>query len=89
MRRIERDARESSGTYILVDEETGEEFEVPNDAFLRVLCADEGEPNPSIEAILPTEDDPYRLERLYYDGGKPFWLYPTRRMNANQDDLSE
>ena len=69
LRRIERDARASADTYILVDEETGEEFEAPKGAFLRVLCATEEEPDPAIAPLLD------RLERLYYlDSGERFWL---------------
>jgi hypothetical protein len=70
LRRIEHDARESAGTCILVDEETSEEFKVPQDAFMRVLCATEEEPDPQIAPLLD------RLQRLFYTNGDPFWWQP-------------
>ncbi len=83
VRRLEHSSREMAGTIILMDEETGAEFEVPKGAFFLVLDAAVGEaPDPTIEAILPTEDDPDRLQRLYYTNGEPFWLYPTRLANT-------
>ncbi len=70
LRRIERDARESADTTVLVDEETGEEFEVPKDAFLRVMGSfGDEEPDPQIAPLLD------RLDRLVYlNIGKPFWV---------------
>jgi hypothetical protein len=70
LRRIERDARESADTCVLLDERTGEEFEVPKDVFLHVMGAFAGdEPDPKIAQILD------RLDRLVYrDSGQPFWV---------------
>ena len=70
LRRIERDAREAADTTVLVDEETGEEFEVPKDAFLRVMGSfDDAEPDPQISPLLD------RLDRLVYSStGERFWL---------------
>ncbi len=74
LRRIERDARESADTTVLVDEGTGETFEVPKDAFLRVMGSFNGEePDPEIVQILD------RLDRLVYrDNGQPFFLSDMR-----------
>jgi hypothetical protein len=68
--RIERDARKSADTTVLVDEETREEFEVPKDAFLHVIGSfDDEEPDPQIAPLLE------RLDRLVdRDTGEPFWL---------------
>jgi hypothetical protein len=72
MRRVEHDAIESADMTVLVDEETGEEFKVPHDAFLRVLCAAHGdEPDPEIAPLLD------RLQRLFYTNGDPFWWQPA------------
>jgi hypothetical protein len=68
LRRIEHDARASADTCCLVDEETGEEFKVPQDAFLRVMSSfGDDEPDPEIEPLLD------RLQRLCYTNGDPFW----------------
>jgi hypothetical protein len=68
--RIERDARESADTTVLVDEETGEEFEVPKDAFLHVMGSfGDEEPDPEIAPLLD------RLDRLVYrNTGERFWV---------------
>jgi hypothetical protein len=75
IRRAERAAKEASGEIVLVDERDRQTYHVPKDAFSLVLVATAGEePHPAIEAILPTDDDPDKLERLYYANGEPFWL---------------
>jgi hypothetical protein len=70
LRRIERDARESADTTVLVDTETGEEFEVPKDVFLHVMGSfDDAELDPEIAPLLD------RLDRLVYSStGERFWL---------------
>jgi len=45
--------------------------------------------DPAITAILPTEDDPDRLERLYYTNGEPFWVEPTRLLSGIAEDEAE
>ena len=70
IRRAERAAKEASGTITLLDEESGETFVVPRDAFAYVIAsyADE-EPDPQIAPLLD------RLDRLVYrDTGERFWL---------------
>jgi hypothetical protein len=87
LRKIERDSRETADMITLVDVESGEEFEMSKGALLEMFvgvldCAvnDDKEPDPAIQAILPTEDDPDKLERLVFrDTGEHFWLYPTNR----------
>jgi hypothetical protein len=75
IRRAEAASREASGEVVLVDERDGRTHHVPKDAFSLVLVAAVGEePDPAIKAILPTEDDPDKLERLYYSNGELFWL---------------
>jgi hypothetical protein len=80
IRKAEAASREVNGDFVLIDEASGQTHHVPKDAFILVLAAAAGEdPDPSIEAILPTEDDPDKLERLYdASNGERFWLYPTR-----------
>ncbi len=71
LRRVEHDARESADMIVLVDGETGETFQVPHDAFMRVLCAAHGdEPDPEIAPLLD------RLQRLVYTDSEPFWWQP-------------
>jgi hypothetical protein len=75
IRRAERAAKETSGEIVLVDERDGRTHHVPKDAFSLVLVAAVGEePDPAIETILPTDEDPDKLERLYYSNGEPFWV---------------
>jgi hypothetical protein len=74
IRRLERAAQEASGEIVLVDEKYGSTHHVPRDAFSLVLAASISEVDESIEAILPTENDPDKLERLYYSNGEPFWV---------------
>jgi hypothetical protein len=84
LRRMERDAREAVDTTVLVDGKTGEEFEVPKDAFLHVMASfgDEA-PEPQIAEILDC------LDRLVYrETGEPFWLEDmthTGRTAANEE----
>jgi hypothetical protein len=84
LRRIERDAKETSGTFVLVDTESGEEIEVSKNAFLAVLSSsldDEEEPDPEIAPLLE------RLDRLVdRDTGEPFWLYPTRTAANTEEE---
>ncbi len=74
LRRIERDARESADTTVLVDQETGEEFEVSKHVFLHVMGSFNGEePDPEITPLLD------RLDQLVYrDTGERFWLADMR-----------
>jgi hypothetical protein len=90
LKRVERDSKESSGTYTLIDTETGEEFEVPRDAGMLVIAH-----------ALEDEEDVYslypwmrplgsRLHRLVdRDTGEPFFLYPTRTATSNTLDKEE
>ncbi len=83
LRRIERDARESADTIILLDQETGETFEAPKGAFLHVLASlGDEEPDPAIAPLLD------RLGRLVVrDTGERFWLEDmthTGRAAANE-----
>ena len=86
IRKAEKVAKETSGEIVLIDELDGQTYSVPKDAFALMVAAVGGEePDPAIEAILPTEDDPDRLERLYYaNSGEPFWVAPTLLMNAEE-----
>ncbi len=71
LRRIERDSRETADTFVLLDTETGEEFEVPKSAFLLVLAAydEEAKVDPKVVPLLG------RLDRLVdRDTGEPFFL---------------
>jgi hypothetical protein len=72
LKRVERDAREAADTMWLVDVGTGEEFEVPNDMFLRIIGSfedEEDEMDPLVAKLMP------RLENLYCkDNGERFWL---------------
>ena len=84
MRRIERDARESSDTFVLIDTQTNETFEVPRTAFLHVLASfdDEEEPDPEIAPLL--DRLPFLVDR---DTGEPFFLEDnthTGRAAANE-----
>ncbi len=79
MRNLERSAKESSGTFMLLDVETGEEFEVPRDAGMLMIAH-----------ALDDEEDVYdrypwmrplgpRLHRLVVrDSGEPFFLEDMR-----------
>jgi len=82
VRKVERGARESSGEIVLLDEESGEQFVVSRDAFLRVLASfgdDGGDLDPEVAPLLD------RLDRLVVrDSGERFWLAPTRLMNAEE-----
>jgi hypothetical protein len=91
-------AKKTAHTHTLVDTATGEEFEIPAGALLDVWvgfldCAvnDDKEPDSTIQAILPTEEDPDRLHRLVFkDSGSPFWLSDMRHSgktawNAEQE----
>jgi hypothetical protein len=78
-RNLERDARESVDTYVLLDTETGEEFEVPKNAGLLVIAnalvdeEDLYQMYPWMEPLGP------RLHRLVdRDTGDPFFLEDIR-----------
>jgi hypothetical protein len=74
LRRIERDARESADTTVLIDTETGEAFEVSKGAFLHVMGSfGDEEPDPEIAPLLD------RLDRLVYrDTGELFFVSDMR-----------
>jgi hypothetical protein len=80
LRRIERSSRESADTMVLLDTETGEQFEAPRDAFLRMLASlGDEEPEPQIAPLVD------RLDRLVLrDTGERFWFAPTRLMNSEE-----
>jgi hypothetical protein len=88
LRRIERDAKETSGTFVLVDVESGEEFEVPRYAALDVLAnalVDEEDvylSYPWMKPILPRLNRPVDDR----DTGEPFWLYPTRTAANTEEE---
>lgn len=89
LRRIERDARESSDMTVLVDEETGEEFEVPKGAFLLAMASfGDEEPEPEMAPLLD------RLDRLVYrDTSEPFFVSDMRHTgkaaaNSSSQSLS-
>jgi hypothetical protein len=60
--------------FVLVDTQSGEEFEVPKTVFLHVIASfDDEEPDPQIEPLLD------RLDRLVdRDTGEPFFLKDMR-----------
>jgi hypothetical protein len=71
---------------VLVDSETGEEYEAPEDIFLRVMGAlgsEEPEPDPLVAEIID------RLNWLYYrESGEAFWLRDmthTGKAAANEE----
>ena len=73
IRRAEKAARASSDEVVLLDEESGETFQVPRDAFPRVLGSLMVEdPDPDVAQILD------RLDRLVYPDGTRFWLEDMR-----------
>ena len=86
-RRIARlKARAQSTRSVLVDSETGEEYEAPEDIFLRVmgsLGGEEPEPDPLVAEIID------RLNWLYYrESGELFWLRDmthTGKAAANEE----
>jgi len=49
-----------------------------------------GEVDPEIEAIMPSEEDPDKLERLYraHDGA-PFWFEPSARRRREEEAAEE
>ena len=76
IRRAERAARASSDEITLLDEESGETFQVPRDAFPRVLGSLMVEdPDDDVAQILD------RLDRLVYPDGTRFWLEDMRWSN--------
>jgi hypothetical protein len=87
-------AKKTAHAHTLVDTATGEEHEIPAGTLLDVWvgildCAvnDDKEPDPAIQAILPTEEDPHKLERLIFrDTGEHFWLYPTNRPELREGE---
>jgi hypothetical protein len=87
LRKIERDSRESADTLILLDTQTGEEFEVPRTAFLLILAAfdEEAEVDPVVVPLLD------RLDRLVIrDTGERFWLSDqTHTGRAAANTMSE
>ena len=86
-RRIARlKARAQATRSVLVDSETGQEYEAPEDIFLRVmgsLGGEEPEPDPLVAEIIG------RLNWLYYrESGEPFWLRDmthTGKAAANEE----
>ena len=77
IRRAERAAKASSDEIKLLDEESGETFQVPRDAFPKVLGSLMVEdPDDDVAQILD------RLDRLvYFDTGERFWLEDMRWSN--------
>ena len=86
-RRIARlKARAQATRSVLVDSETGQEYEAPEHIFLRVVGAlggEEPEPDPLVAEIIG------RLNWLYYrESGEPFWLRDmthTGKAAANEE----
>ena len=87
--RLERDS--SSDRLVLIDSLDGRSYHVPRGAFILMLqAAMTGEVDPEIEAIMPTDEDPHRLERLYRaDDGEPFWFEPSARRRREEEAAEE
>jgi len=76
---------------VLIDSLDGRSYHVPRGAFILMLqAAMTGEVDPEIEAIMPTDEDPHRLERLYRaDDGEPFWFEPSARRRREEEAAEE
>ena len=85
IRRAERAAKASSDEIVLIDERDGQTFEVPKDAFPRVLGSLMVEdPDPDVAQILD------RLDHLVYrDSGARFWLEDMRWSNKAAANAKE
>jgi hypothetical protein len=83
MRNLERNARETSGWMVLIDERDGSTYQVPKDAFLQLLGSLEPDVMNTPEEERP-EPEPWmlevapRLQHLYDTNGNPFWLEDMR-----------
>ncbi len=90
IRRVEAASKEAVGMDVLIDERDGETFHVPRDVFLKVLDAGvTDEPHPAIaELVSGMEEDPNRLQHLFYSNGDPFWWQPEECI-ARGDEVVE